>query len=212
MIDLQNMRSEYMLKTLSEEDIDKNPFEQFSIWFNEAVNSQLKDPNACTLATCGEDLIPHARVVLLKKYDERGFVFFTNYNSKKAKNISFNPNVCLNFAWLELERQIRINGTCKKLPLSESISYFASRSRGSQLGAWVSEQSSIISSRNILQIQLAKMKEKFQNSTIPLPDFWGGYILEPKFIEFWQGRQNRLHDRLCYKKEQNAWKIQRLAP
>lgn len=212
MLNLENMRNEYKLKTLDEKEVKKNPFEQFTIWFEEAVNSQLRDPNACTLATCDENQIPSARIVLLKRYDENGFVFFTNYKSAKAKDLDTNPNACLNFAWLELERQIRISGVCKKIPTSESISYFASRSRGSQLGAWVSEQSKVIESREILKLQVAKMKEKFKNGKIPLPDFWGGYRLEPKYIEFWQGRENRLHDRILYKKDEKVWQIKRLAP
>lgn len=212
MINLDDMRSEYMLKSLNQSDVKKNPFEQFEIWFNEAVKSKLKDPNACTLATCGADMMPHARIVLLKRYDENGFIFFTNYKSKKANDLMQNKNACLNFAWLELERQIRINGTCEKISVSESISYFATRSRGSQLGAWVSEQSKTIESRNILKLQMAKLKEKFKNGEIPLPDFWGGYRLKPKTIEFWQGRENRLHDRILYTKDNQRWNISRLAP
>lgn len=212
MLDLENMRNEYRLKSLNEKDVDKNPFKQFSCWFEESVNSKLRDPNACTLATCDESGMPNARIVLLKRYDEDGFVFFTNYKSKKAQDLHTNPNACLNFVWLELERQIRINGICKKIPTSESISYFSSRSRGSQLGAWVSKQSKLIESREILKLQLAKMKEKFKNKEIPLPDFWGGYRLEPKSIEFWQGRENRLHDRILYVKNTKDWDIKRLAP
>ncbi len=211
-IDLENMRSEYMQKSLSEEDVDKNPINQFQIWFQEAVNSKLKDANACTLATCGKDFLPQARVVLLKRYDEEGFIFFTNYTSLKANNLKDNPNACINFSWLELERQIRINGVCEKIPTAESISYFATRSRGSQIGAWVSEQSKIIQSREILKLQVAKMRAKFQNRQIPLPDFWGGYRLRPQKIEFWQGRENRLHDRILYTLEKGEWKISRLAP
>ncbi len=212
MLDLENMRNEYRLKTLDEESLDLNPFEQFSIWFMEAVNSKVKDPNACTLATCGEDMMPSARVVLLKRYDENGFVFFTNYGSKKANDLDANPKACLNFSWLDLERQIRISGICKKISAKESLSYFITRSRGSQIGAWVSEQSKAIESRDILKLQVAKMKEKFKNKQIPLPDFWGGYRLEPREIEFWQGRENRLHDRFLYAKDIDKWSIQRLAP
>lgn len=206
------MRSEYMQKSLDEKDVKQNPISQFEIWFNEAVSAKLKDPNACTLATCGADLMPHARIVLLKRYDENGFIFFTNYKSKKSNDLSQNPNACLNFAWLELERQIRINGVCEKIPLSESISYFATRSRGSQLGAWVSEQSKTIESRNILKLQMAKLKDKFKNGEIPLPDFWGGYRIKPQQIEFWQGRENRLHDRILYTQKDSNWTISRLAP
>ncbi len=212
MIDLENMRNEYRLKSFSEENANPNPFRQFSLWFEEAVSSKLKDPNACTLATCGEDGMPSARIVLLKRYDENGFVFFTNYKSKKANDLHVNPKVCLNFSWLELERQIRINGVCEKISTKESLSYFLTRSRGSQIGAWVSEQSKIIESREVLQLQFAKMKEKFKSRNIPLPDFWGGYRLKPEQIEFWQGRENRLHDRILYTLDDKKWNISRLAP
>lgn len=212
MIKLDDMRSEYMQKSLDEKDVNENPISQFEIWFNEATNAKLKDPNACTLATCGADMMPHARIVLLKRYDENGFIFFTNYKSKKSNDLSSNPKACLNFAWLELERQIRINGVCEKIPLNESISYFATRSRGSQLGAWVSQQSKTIESRNILKLQMAKLKDKFKNGKIPLPDFWGGYRIKPQKIEFWQGRENRLHDRILYTQKDSSWTISRLAP
>lgn len=210
--DLANMRSEYMQKSLNETDVDKNPILQFQTWFNEAANSHLKDPNACTLATCGDDNIPQARIVLLKRYDESGFVFFTNYTSAKADALKQNPNACINFSWLELERQIRISGVCEKISTAESIRYFATRSRGSQMGAWVSKQSKIIQSREILKLQMAKMRAKFENKEIPLPDFWGGYRLKPKNIEFWQGRENRLHDRILYERSKDSWNIKRLAP
>ncbi len=211
-LNLENMRSEYMQKTLSESDVNADPIKQFEIWFSEAVDSKLKDANACTLATCGTDLFPQARVILLKRYDEEGFVFFTNYTSDKAEDLKQNPNACINFSWLELERQIRISGKCEKISTAESISYFATRSRGSQIGAWVSEQSKIIQSREILKLQVAKMKAKFQNKQIPLPDFWGGYRLKPEKIEFWQGRESRLHDRILYSLEKGEWIISRLAP
>lgn len=212
MLDLENMRSEYIKKSLSENEVNKNPIKQFEIWFQEAVESKLKDPNACTLATCGDDLMPQARVVLLKRFDDKGFVFFTNYKSLKATSLSQNPNACINFSWLELERQIRISGVCEKISTAQSLSYFATRSRGSQIGAWVSEQSKIIQSRDILRLQVKKMKQKFKNKEIPLPDFWGGYRLKPKSIEFWQGRENRLHDRIFYTFEDDVWSIKRLAP
>lgn len=211
-IKLDTMRSEYKQKTLNKQSVDTNPFEQFKIWFEEAINSHIKDPNACTLATCGKSGMPQARVVLLKRYDEQGFIFFTNYTSAKANDLAFNPKATLNFFWLELERQVRISGECEKISTSESLSYFTTRSRGSQLGAWVSKQSKIIESRKILQMQIEKMKEKFKNGQIPLPDFWGGYRLKPQNIEFWQGRENRLHDRVLYSKTDTTWKIARLSP
>ncbi len=211
MINLHDMRSEYMQKSLDEKDVNPCPIKQFQTWFDEAVSSELKDPNACTVATCGEDLMPQARIVLLKQYDENGFVFFTNYESKKAQDLAFNPKACMNFSWLELERQIRINGEIEKISKMESVKYFATRSRGSQIGAWVSEQSKVLESAKALRLQVQKMSDKFKNKQIPLPDFWGGYRLKPKTIEFWQGRQNRLHDRILYTKNE-TWKISRLAP
>lgn len=211
-IKLDNMRSDYNKRKLDKQSVDKNPLEQFKLWFQEAISSDIKDANSCTLATCGESGMPEARVVLLKRYDKDGFIFFTNYKSAKAKDLEFNPKATLNFFWLELERQVKINGECEKISTSESLSYFATRSRGSQLGAWVSEQSKPIESRAILQMQIAKMKEKFKNGQIPLPDFWGGYRLKPEKIEFWQGRENRLHDRIQYSKKDSNWEISRLAP
>ncbi len=212
MIDLENMRNEYKKQSLDEQSIDKNPYKQFELWFSEAVNAKLQDPNACTLATCGDDGMPSARVVLLKRYDEQGFVFFTNYKSAKASDLSQNPKACLNFAWLELERQIRISGVCEKISTAESLSYFTTRSVGSQLGAWVSEQSKVIESREVLNLAFAKMKAKFSQGQIPLPDFWGGYRLKPENIEFWQGRENRLHDRLLFSQNEQKWELCRLAP
>lgn len=211
-IKLDNMRSEYRQKTLTKQSVKESPFEQFNEWFKEAENANLQDPNACTLATCGKSNMPQARVVLLKRYDKKGFVFFTNYTSAKANDLAFNPKATLNFFWIELERQVRISGECEKISLNESLSYFATRSRGSQLGAWVSNQSKAIESRKFLQLQIEKMKEKFKNKQVPLPDFWGGYRLKPRQIEFWQGRENRLHDRILYSLENSTWKIQRLSP
>ncbi len=212
MINLHNMRSEYMQKTLSENEVNPCPIEQFKVWFDEAVNSKLKDANACTLATCGNDMLPDARIVLLKEYDKDGFVFFTNYESKKARDMKQNKKACINFSWLELERQIRISGEIEKISKAQSLAYFATRSRGSQLGAWVSEQSKLLESAQALRLQVAKMSEKFKNKQIPLPDFWGGYRLKPSRIEFWQGRESRLHDRILYSKQESRWSICRLAP
>ena len=212
MLDLQDMRSEYIQATLDESTVPIEPFTLFEAWFSQAVETQIKDPNSMILATSSKDNIPNVRTVLLKIFDEKGFVFFTNYNSVKAKEIEENPHVALEFLWLDLERQVRVIGTCEKISTSESMSYFMKRSRGSQIGAWVSEQSSVISSRKMLQMQIEKMKEKFANGSIPLPDFWGGYRVIPSQIEFWQGRANRLHDRILYRRQNGGWKIQRLAP
>ncbi|CAA6823151.1 MAG: Pyridoxamine 5'-phosphate oxidase (EC [uncultured Sulfurovum sp.] len=212
MLDLQEMRTDYKKTTLDESTVPNEPFSLFETWFNQAVESQLKDPNAMLLATSSRENIPNIRAVLLKIFDEKGFVFFTNYHSDKAKEIEENPHVALEFLWLDLERQVRIIGTCEKISTAESMSYFMKRSRGSQIGAWVSEQSTVISSRKMLQMQIEKMKEKFAKGTVPLPDFWGGYRVMPSKIEFWQGRESRLHDRILYTRTENKWKIERLAP
>ena len=212
MLDLQEMRTEYIQATLDESTVPIDPFTLFEIWFAQAVKTEVKDPNSMILATSSKDNIPNIRAVLLKLFDEKGFVFFTNYNSTKAKEIAENPHVALEFLWLDLERQVRVIGTCEKISTAESMSYFMKRSRGSQIGAWVSEQSSVISSRKILQMQIEKLKQKFANGAVPLPDFWGGYRVIPSKIEFWQGRANRLHDRILYTRDNGGWSIQRLAP
>ncbi len=213
MLDLQEMRTEYIQATLDETTVPIEPFTLFETWFAQAVGTGVKDPNSMILATSSKDNIPNVRTVLLKIFDEKGFVFFTNYNSVKAKEIEENPYVALEFLWLDLERQIRVIGTCEKISTAESMAYFMKRTRGSQIGAWVSEQSSVISSRKMLQMQVKKMKEKFSKGSVPLPDFWGGYRVVPSKIEFWQGRANRLHDRILYtKEEKESWKIERLAP
>lgn len=212
MLNLHDMRREYKQSELDEHSVDANPFVQFEKWFVEAKNAQVLEPNSMLLATSSAQNIPNIRAVLLKIFDERGFVFFTNYTSDKAKEIEENPNVAVEFLWLDLERQVRIIGTCEKISSAESLAYFMKRSRGSQIGAWVSEQSKIISSRKLLSMALEKMKEKFKNGEVPLPDFWGGYRIIPNKIEFWQGRESRLHDRVLYTKEENQWEISRLAP
>lgn len=213
MLNLHDMRRDYKLHELDEQSVDENPFIQFESWFEDAKKSEVLEPNSMILATSGADNIPNIRAVLLKIFDERGFVFFTNYNSDKAKEIAANPNVALEFLWLDLERQVRVIGRCEKIPHAESLSYFMKRSRGSQIGAWVSDQSSVISTRKFLSMTIEKMKEKFKNGEVPLPDFWGGYRVAPTKIEFWQGRQSRLHDRILYtKKEDGMWKVSRLAP
>ncbi len=206
------MRREYKQNELDEHSVDANPFVQFEKWFSDAQNAQVLEPNSMLLATSGAQNIPNIRAVLLKIFDERGFVFFTNYASDKAKEIEENPNVAVEFLWLDLERQVRIIGSCEKISSAESLAYFMKRSRSSQIGAWVSEQSKIISSRKLLSLALQKMKEKFKNGEVPLPDFWGGYRVVPTKIEFWQGRESRLHDRVLYTKKESKWEISRLAP
>lgn len=212
MLDLTQMRRNYTLARLDEESVDPDPLKQFEIWFNEALHSQIKEPNAMLLATCGADHIPSIRAVLLKLFDEKGFVFFTNYGSDKARDIAQNPHVALEFLWLDLERQIKIIGRAEKISTAESLKYFLSRSKESRIGAWVSNQSRVIGSRQALMMQMEKMKAKFANGDIPLPDFWGGYRVIPDKIEFWQGRENRLHDRLLYTREEGEWRFCRLAP
>lgn len=212
MLNLQDMRTEYMKGSLDESTVPPDPYLLFEQWFKEAVASKIKDPNTMLLATTGENQQPNIRAVLLKLFDEKGFVFFTNYHSVKAAEIDKNPKVAVEFLWLELERQVRILGKCEKVTTKESLSYFMRRSRDSQIGAWVSDQSSVITSRKALQMQIEKMKQKFSKGDVPLPDFWGGYRVIPEQIEFWQGRPSRLHDRILYTKETEEWKIERLAP
>lgn len=211
-LDLQDMRKDYRKATLDETSVDTNPFVQFEKWFTDAKDTLVSEPNAMVLATSSAQGIPNIRAVLLKIFDEKGFVFFTNYTSDKAKEIDENPHVAIEFLWLELERQVRVIGTCEKISTAESLSYFIKRSRASQIGAWVSDQSSIVSSRKLLAMQIEKMKLKFKNGSIPLPDFWGGYRVIPTKIEFWQGRESRLHDRILYTKTNTTWEISRLAP
>ena len=212
-MDISDIRGKYTTKNLDINDLNKSPFKQFEIWFNDAMNENLLEPNAFTLATVGNEMMPSVRTVLLKYFSEKGFVFFTNYDSKKAKQIDQNPKVAALFTWLPLERQIKIEGSVEKISKAESLKYFLSRPKGSQLGAWVSRQSEVISSRALLEQKFEEMKNKFLNKEIPFPSFWGGYILKPIRIEFWQGGEDRLHDRFLYEfKEDNSWEIKRLAP
>jgi len=212
-MDIQSLRKEYTQAGLSRSALDADPFRQFDIWFKQALDADILEPNAMTLATVSAGGTPSIRTVLLKIYDQSGLVFFTNYQSKKAQDIGHNPHVALHFSWLEFERQLRITGKAVKVPVAESIKYFASRPKGSQLGAWISKQSSVISSRNLLEVQFAKIREKFAAGEVPIPDFWGGYRVIPDSFEFWQGRESRLHDRLEYSlREDGQWQLQRLAP
>ena len=212
MMDLTFIRQGYKNKGLDKEDLNTDPVIQFESWFKEAKKSE-PIPTAMSLSTVNNNGEPTLRTVLLKLFDKKGFVFFTNYKSKKADHITDNPNVAVLFNWVALERQISITGIAEKIKTKESIKYFMLRPRGSQLGAWVSDQRSVLSSRKILELKLEEMKRKFSDGEIPLPDFWGGYRIIPKTFEFWQGRPNRLHDRFIYSKQNNElWKIDRIEP
>jgi pyridoxamine 5'-phosphate oxidase len=213
-MDLGALRRDYTQRGLTLDDLKPDPFDQFSLWFQQAMDAELLEPNALVLSTISPDGLPFQRTVLLKYFDQDGFVFFTNYGSRKAQHIGENPQVSMLFPWYGLERQLAIAGTAVKISTAESFQYFSSRPRGSQIGAWVSQQSSIITSRQLLEIQFEKMKQKFLNQEIPLPDFWGGYRVKPTSFEFWQGRPNRLHDRLLYSRQGGGetWEVQRLSP
>ena len=211
-MDLADFRKEYSDRGLRREEMDADPVAQFSIWFSQATELGLHEPNAMTLATVDESGMPWQRTVLLKLFDGDGFVFFTNYQSRKARQIAVNPQVSLLFPWITLERQVIIQGTAVKISPAESLKYFASRPRESQIGAWVSNQSEVISSRNFLMQKLAEIKERFAHGEIPLPPFWGGYRVQPSRIEFWQGGSARLHDRILYRREASGWEIERLSP
>ena len=211
-MDLTFIRQGYKDKGLEKEDLNADPIIQFKSWFEDAKKSE-PIPTAMSLSTVNNNGEPTLRTVLLKLFDQRGFVFFTNYKSRKAGHITDNPNVAVLFNWVALERQVTITGVAEKIKTKESIKYFMSRPRGSQLGAWVSDQSSVLSSRKILELELKEMKRKFSDGEIPLPEFWGGYRIIPKTFEFWQGRPNRLHDRFIYSMQSNElWKIDRIAP
>jgi pyridoxamine 5'-phosphate oxidase len=198
---------------LDRDDLNDDPIVQFEDWFRYACKTVPMDPNAFSISTVDSQYKPSSRTVLLKYFDKRGFVFFTNFESKKAEHIEANPNVALLFFWSEAARQVKIRGSAEKIPTRETLKYFVSRPRGSQLGAWVSAQSSVISSRSLLETEFQKLKKKFKNREVPLPSFWGGYRVVPYEIEFWQGRRNRLHDRFQYaKQDDGSWGIERLAP
>ena len=212
-MDISNLREEYTQAGLNRDDLNDNPIRQFELWFKQAQDAELPEPNACSIATASADGFPSLRTVLLKYFDDKGFVFFTNYSSSKAQEIDENPQVAMMFPWITLERQVIIRGRAEKVSTAESLKYFTSRPTGSQLGAWVSHQSSVITGRKILEMKLDEMKRKFQSGKIPLPDFWGGYRIVPEKVEFWQGRPSRLHDRFLYTRQDNSqWLIERLAP
>lgn len=212
-MDISRLRREYMLDSLSEQDLDPDPFKQFKKWFQQALEAQLLLPDAMTLATATREGKPSARVVLLRGFDERGFVFYTNYESQKGRELAENPYAALVFYWAELERQVRITGQVHKVSREESESYFQSRPLESRLSAWASRQSQVIPSREFLESKVEQLRAEFPNGNIPLPPDWGGFRLFPQTLEFWQGRPNRLHDRFRYTRQpDNSWLIQRLAP
>ncbi len=211
-MDVSDLRRDYEMGRLALDSLDPNPFEQFQTWFTQACDEKILDVNAMSLSTVSEDNRPTSRMVLLKYMDESGFVFYTNLNSAKARHIAANPNVSLLFFWPELGRQVQIDGPAAKISTQETMKYFLSRPRGSQIAAWVSKQSSVISSRQILKAKFEEMKNKFADGEVPLPSFWGGYRVAPESFEFWQGRRNRLHDRFVYRRIDDAWQIERLAP
>jgi len=210
--EISEIRRDYLYKELDESSIKSDPFEQFSVWMGESLKSNLIDPSAMILATSDKNGIPSVRVVLLKGVDPDGFVFYTNYESRKGKELLENPIASILFFWKELERQIRIEGKVEKISQKESEEYFHSRPIESQLAAWASEQSTVIPDRKYLEERFEELKTKYSGKKIPLPPFWGGLKLVPVHFEFWQGRENRLHDRICYLKENSGWKKERLAP
>lgn len=211
-MNLAEFRKEYSDRGLHRDELNPDPVAQFSQWFIQATELEVHEPNAMTLATVDASGMPSQRTVLLKYYDRDGFVFFTNYSSNKARQIDANSKVSLLFPWITLERQVIVQGHAEKISSAESLRYFASRPRESQIGAWVSNQSEVITSRKFLMQKLAEVREKFHKGEIPLPSFWGGYRVVPETIEFWQGGPARLHDRFLYRRQQEAWNIERLAP
>lgn len=209
---INNLRHDFVKQTLDKKDVNANPIIQFTKWFKEAVESKVNEPNAMTLATASVEGKPSARIVLLRNFDENGFIFYTNYTSRKGGEILKNPYASILFFWPELERQVRIEGKLSKQSAEESDNYFNTRPRTSKIGAWTSEQSRVVASRKALDDEYEKNSLKYPGENVPRPIYWGGYVLEPNSIEFWQGRPNRLHDRLLYTKVNSGWKIDRLAP
>ncbi len=213
MSSIADIRRDYSLKTLNEDEVADSPFLQFADWWQQAIESEIDEVNAMTLATASLEAVPSARIVLLKGYDEKGFVFYTNYESAKGRELTENPKASLLFFWKELERQIRITGIVEKVSVAESDDYFLSRPTGSQIGAWASPQSHVIENRSWLEKNVKRLEEKFSTEAVTRPPHWGGYRVKPVIIEFWQGRSSRLHDRLQYSLQENGtWKIERLAP
>jgi pyridoxamine 5'-phosphate oxidase len=209
---IADIRRDYMKATLSEDKVEKDPYAQFGIWWDEALRAEIDEVNAMTLSTVSEGSRPSARIVLLKGYDATGFVFYTNYQSRKGQDLALYPYASLLFFWKELERQVRIDGPCEKVTGAESDEYFLSRPEGSRIGAWASPQSQVISSRDVLDQQIIALENQFQGMSIPRPPHWGGYRVKPEQVEFWQGRPSRLHDRILYTRTVSGWQINRLAP
>lgn len=212
-LDIAALRHDYVAHGLRRADLDPDPIKQFANWFGEAAAAEIRDVNAMTLSTVDADGKPDARIVLLKAISDRGFVFFTNYNGAKSRQLDANPHAALTFYWVQLERQIRVRGIVEKTSRAESEEYFRSRPLGSQLGAWASEQSQVIGDRGALEARLAEVTARFEGAEVPLPEHWGGYRVRPAEIEFWQGRTSRLHDRFRYSRQaDDSWQIERLAP
>lgn len=210
--EIANLRQAYHLGSLEREQLHADPFRQFGLWFSQALESGIQEPNAMVLSTCNSAGAPSLRVVLLKDFSAEGFTFFTNYQSRKGEEMATHPQVSLLFLWLPLERQVRIEGYVEKLAETDSDAYFYSRPEGSRLGAWASEQSRVIEGREVLEERLEQFRNSWAGSEIPRPPYWGGYRIIPGYFEFWQGRDNRLHDRFSYTPEDNQWCIKRLAP
>jgi pyridoxamine 5'-phosphate oxidase len=209
---LEDNRREYDYGNLTRDSLLDDPFSQFDFWMNHALKANIQDPTAMSVATVDSNNQPSQRMVLLKQFDHRGFVFYTNLESRKAMDIRQNTRVSLHFPWLQLDRQVIVGGRAEPLPRAEVLKYFLSRPVESQLGAWASKQSTVISSRQVLEQQFSDVKEKFSTGEIPLPGFWGGYLVVPDEIEFWQGGENRLHDRFSFERDKDGWAINRLSP
>jgi pyridoxamine 5'-phosphate oxidase len=209
---LSDLRREYADAALDVRDVDPDPIVQFRRWFDEAVQAQLTDANAMTLATSTRDGRPSARIVLLKEFDERGFVFYTDYRSRKGAELDENPQAALVFYWREIDRQVRLEGTVVRIDPAESAAYFSTRPSGSRIGAWASTQSAAISGRDWLDAEVKRVEERFPDGEVPLPPHWGGYRVRPDVCEFWQGRPSRLHDRIQYRRDGDAWTVERLSP